>query len=325
VIATIAFPILERIPLFGDAAVSPHGLGIAIGFLVGARLLIGRAQRRGLGHQYVADIPETIQALLLKVAIGAIVGARLFFVLTHLDVYAADPLSILKVWEGGLTFLGGMAGAILFVLPDLFRRGYRPMQVLDSAAPGLAIGLTIGRIGDLVIGDHLGQPTDFALGWRCTGNYWDRATNSFAYNAPQAYPTGIAELPTQGCFDVAVHQTAMYDFLAAGIVFLLMLAFERQPRWDGFFVATWVYGYGGLRFLSDFAREDRRVLGLTGSQYAVLAAIAVVTAWLLAKKPWQRTPWAWDLEFTHPWLRPDGEPPPEASAAGPPAPDRDPA
>ncbi|MBW3620162.1 MAG: prolipoprotein diacylglyceryl transferase [Actinobacteria bacterium] len=308
VLASIAFPILERIPLFGDVAVSPHGLGIAIGFLVGAKLLIDRAQKRGLGHHYVEDIPETIQGLLVKVAIGGIVGARLFYVLNHLDVYGSDPLRALQVWEGGLTFLGGVAGGVLAVLPDLVRRGYRPMQALDSAAPGLALGLTIGRLGDLVIGDHIGPPTEFVLGWRCTGNYWDRATNSIAWSPPAPYPTGAADLPTAGCFDAVLHQTALYDFLATGLVFLLMLAFERSRRWDGFFVATWIYAYGGLRFLSDFAREDRRLLGLTGSQYAVLAAIVALSVYLLVKKPWQRTPWAWDREFDHPWLSPPPDP-----------------
>lgn len=304
-LAAITFPILERIPLFGEVAVSPHGLGIAIGFLVGAKLLVTRAQKRGLSHDFVPDIPDAVNNLLIRVAIGAVLGARLFFVLTHLDIYGPQPLEILKVWEGGLTFLGGVTGGILAVLPALFRSGYRPMQVLDSAAPGLAIGLTIGRLGDLVIGDHIGNPTDFALGWRCTGNYWDRATNGFAYNAPEAYPFGAAELPTAGCYDAVLHQTALYDFLAAGIVFLLMLAYERRERWDGFFVATWVFGYGGLRFLSDFAREDRRFLGLTGSQYAVLTAILAMATWLVVKRPWERRPWSWDLEFAHPWLSPD--------------------
>ena len=157
----------------------------------------------------------------MRVAVGAILGARLFFVLTHLDVYAEDPLRILAVWEGGLTFLGGVAGGVIASLFWLRGRGFRALQVMDSAAPGLAAGLTIGRIGDLVIGDHIGRPTDFALGWRCTGNYWAEATNSLAFSGPVPYPTGVTALPTQGCFDVAVHQTALYDFLAAGVVLLL--------------------------------------------------------------------------------------------------------
>ena len=109
-LSAISFPILERIPLFGDVAISPHGIGIAVGFLLGAKIMLPRAQKRGLGHHYVEDIPEVVQNLLVRAAIGAIVGARLFFVLTHLDIYGSEPLRILAVWEGGLTFLGGLDG-----------------------------------------------------------------------------------------------------------------------------------------------------------------------------------------------------------------------
>ena len=67
----------------------------------------------------------------------------------------------------------------------------------------------------------------------------------------------------------------------------------------------WVYGYGIVRFTGDFARQDRRFLELTGSQWALLGASLLVTAWLVRTKPWEDRPWAWDLEFEHPWLEPD--------------------
>lgn len=307
VLGALSFPILERIPIVGDLALSPHGIGIAAGFLVGALVMMRRAERRGLGHLYVPDIRATVQDLLVRGAIGAIIGARLFFVLTHLDLYADDPLAALRIWEGGLTLLGGVAGGVLLALPAVVGGGLRARQLLDSAVPGVAAGIVIGRLGDLAIGDHIGPPTDFALGWRCTGNYWERATNSFGYVPPQPYPEGAADLPTAGCFDTVVHQTALYDFATAGVVLLLLLSLERRARWDGFFLAAFVYGYGVLRFLTDFVREDRRLLGLTGSQYTVLAAVLAMSLYLWWRKPWREDSWAWDLEFDHPWLRPPRE------------------
>lgn len=312
-LAALSWPILSRIPLGGDIAISPHGIGIAIGFAVGAMLMIRRARLRGLGHTHVADIDDEVQQMLGRAALGAILGARLGYVLTHLDVYAADPVAILRVWEGGLTFLGGVVGAIVVSLPWGVRRGWNAWMAMDSAMPGIAIGLVIGRIGDLMIGDHVGAPTDFPLGWRCTGDWWTSATNGIGYNAPRPYPFDVpvpagADLPTVGCFDTVLHQTALYDFGAALFVLLLLLWLERRPRFDGFFVAAWVYGYGAVRFVGDFARQDRRFLGLTGSQYALLVAALLVTAWLVRRRPWERRPWAWDREFAHPWLSPPDEP-----------------
>lgn len=308
-LATLTWPILERIPLGGSLAVSPHGIGIAVGFLVGAWLMLQRAQKRGLGRTYVPDIPEVVQQLLGRAAIGAMVGARLFFVLNNLDQFSSDPISALYLWEGGLTFLGGVVGAIAYALPWARKQGFDPLMVMDSAMPGIAAGLVLGRMGDLMIGDHIGAPTNFVLGWRCAGDFWTGGNaggpNGLGWVEPAPYPFGADSLPTIGCYDTAVHQTALYDFGAALFVLLLILWLERRARFDGFFIAAWVYGYGVVRFIGDFARQDARRLGLTGSQWAMVLAATAVTVWLVTRKPWQRRPWSWDGRFEHAWLRPE--------------------
>ena len=318
-ILALSWPILERIPLGGDLAVSPHGVMTAIGFVVGAWLMVRRARLRGLGHRYVPDVTEAVQELVMRLAIGAIVGARLFYVLNNLEAYLDAPLSALAIWQGGLTFLGGVAGAVIAVVPLVRRRGYRIMQLADSAAPGLAAGLAIGRLGDLAIGEHLGPPAGtFPLGWRCAASLYEPTTNSFLLEGlpPQPYPTGIQ--PAQGCFDVAVHQTALYDLLAAALLFALLLAFERRPRWDGFFAAVAIYWYGTFRLLDDVLRPDRRWFGLTGSQWAVVAAMGVVTALLVRVRPWRRyTPWSWSPpDHDLPWLSEGEVPADEPSRPG---------
>ena len=311
-LAVIRFPIVERIDLPGQAAISPHGIGIAVGFLLGAVLMLRRARKRGLGQDFVPDMSEEIQRLLGRAMIGALLGARLFYVLRDLltegtdRVFFQDPIPIVQVWEGGLTFLGGVAGAILLAIPYVRSRQWRFRQVMDSATIGIVAGLLMGRLGDLFIGDHIGSPTDFFLGWRCTGNFYDTSTSSFGFVDPLPYP--VLGEPTTGCYDVVLHQTALYDFGAALVVLGLLLWFERAPRFDGFFLAAGVYAYGTLRFLGDFARNDARVAGMTGSQIAVLAAMAATTVWLARTRPWEDRPWSWDLRFDHPWLQPPAEP-----------------
>ena len=244
----------------------------------------------------------------MRAVIGGIIGARFFYIATRPDQFP-DPLEWFMVWHGGLSLLGGITGAVLAGLPYVFRQRLSARLVLDSVAPGLALGIFIGRIGDLIIGEHLGGRTDFFLGWRCTGALRDPA-------APYSWPGPTA----QGCFEATVHQTALYDFLLGGAVFAALLLLERRPRFDGFFMAAFVVLYGSGRFVTDFARSaDKNLVGtLTGSQVTALLAIAAVLLWILAARPTRRTPWAWSPpDFPHGWGDTDAEDPPsETQPAG---------
>jgi phosphatidylglycerol:prolipoprotein diacylglycerol transferase len=283
VVAELAWPILERIHILGDFAISPHGISVALGFLLGAQHMQRRAQRRGVARRPVEGIPEIVQSLATWAALGAIIGARFFYIATRPELYP-DLLDWFKVWEGGLSLLGGVTGAVLAGIPYAVRRKLSIRLLLDSVAPGLALGIFVGRIGDLVIGEHLGGRTTFFLGWRCTGAYGDPS-------APYPWPGPRV----QGCYDAVLHQTALYDFLAAGLVLAVLLLLERKPRFDGFFVVMFVLLYGGGRFISDFARAaDLRLVGpFTGSQVTVLVVMASVTLWVVLREPYHRHPYAW--------------------------------
>lgn len=289
-LAALSWPILERIPLFGDAAISPHGLGVAVGFVLGGWIMTRRARRSGIGVE-VDDVADAIARLLTWVGIGAIIGARGFYVLNHLDAYAEDPLSVLMVWQGGLTLLGGITGGALAGLLLVRREGWRAGLLLDAAAPGLAAGIAVGRFGDLAIGEHLGAPApDLPIAWRCTGNLWERASNSFGHVPPQPYPGGA--MPVQGCFDVPVIHTALFDVLAATATLLAVLAVERwvRQRRAGTLAATFVVVYGTGRLVFDVFREDARYGGLTASQWTALAAVTVAVAWLASSRRRPRPP-----------------------------------
>jgi phosphatidylglycerol:prolipoprotein diacylglycerol transferase len=286
-IAALAWPILERIPLGGDVAVSPHGVGIALGVLLGARMWIRRAERWGM-KDTVEDVSGAVGDVLLWVVVGGILGARLFYVLNQLDRYVDDPLSAFAVWEGGLTLLGGIVGGTLAGVVIVRRRGWDARLLLDAAAPGLAAGIAVGRFGDLAIGDHLGAPAPGSpFAWQCTGNLWERTTNSFGYVAPQPYPSGAE--PVAGCFDVPVLQTAMFDVAAATATMIVLLLLERRLRTHatGTLAATFVVSYGAGRLLFDNFRGDLRYAGLTASQWLALTAILAAGTWLLARRPWE--------------------------------------
>ena len=231
-------------------------------------------------RKYGSPKEEDIWNCLFYALIGAIVGARVGYVLGHLSEVTGggdDILGIFKIWEGGISLIGGITGAVLFSLPYMIRRRMGFWRTMDMAAPGLALGIIIGRIGDLIIGDHLGKPTDFALGWRCTGEVGGKVVPADRYL--EALDRGSP--PSLGCFDLALHQTALYDFFSTLLLLALLLWLGRKTHRTGFMILVFTIWYSAMRVITDFLRVDRRYLGLTGSQLMTLAVGLTCVALLL--------------------------------------------
>ncbi len=252
------FSLLQFDPLvtiaLGPLRVSPHGIATALGFFAGARLLLPTTRRRG-----VAD--DVVFQMLYRAAVGALIGARLAYVVNHWSEYADAPLSVFAVWEGGISLFGGLVGGVLAAIPVMRARRLSFWSLMDAAAPGLALGIAIGRVGDLVVGDHLGRPTDIAVGFRCTGA--DTASRCAA-------PVGDG-----------VHLPALYDLVSVSTLLVALLVLRRRPRWDGFLIVVFAAWYGTGRFVEDFFRIDDPVaIGLSGSQLTALSLVVLADGWL---------------------------------------------
>lgn len=274
----IAWEIFPRV-----LGVSPHGIGIAVGYLAGAQLMVRRARRLG------GPAEDDIWNVLFYALIGAIVGARVGYVLGHFSEVTEggdDILGIFKIWEGGISLIGGITGAVLFGLPYMFRRKMGFWRTMDLAAPGLALGIVIGRVGDMLIGDHLGKPTDFALGWRCLGSGGDAPVSAQVYR--EALESG--DPPSLGCYDLVLHQTALYDFFSTLLLLGVLLWLGRRVRTTGFMIIVFTLWYGTMRVITDFLRVDRRYFGLTGSQ---LMSLGVVLACLFLLLRFRGAPPRW--------------------------------
>ncbi len=152
-LSEIGWPVLDRFRLGGLFALSPHGIFTAFGFLGGAWLLGRLAPRNGIE-------PEHVQSIVMWSVVGSIVGARVFYVLAHLSEFHS-PFEVLEVWKGGISLLGGIAGGVIVNAPRARHWGYRFFQVSDPTVVALTLGIGIGRLGDLIIGDHLGRPTSW--------------------------------------------------------------------------------------------------------------------------------------------------------------------
>jgi phosphatidylglycerol:prolipoprotein diacylglycerol transferase len=284
-LASIGWPVLDRIR-FGDTfAISPHGLGIAVGFLLGAMLLSRLAPSRGISADHIST-------MILWALVGAVVGARFFYVLAHASEF--DNIGqMLAVWRGGISLLGGIAGAVIANVPLMRRYGYRFFQVMDPAVIALSFGIAIGRIGDLIIGDHLGRPTSWLLAWtyeggtlappfvcragRCVADLVSASQQIVITRGGATLFGANGEVLERG---VGVHQTALYDIVSASALFLVLWRLNARPRREGVLTLTFGLWYGATRLVTDFLRVDKRFFGLTGSQWTA-AAVASMSAAIL--------------------------------------------
>ena len=251
-LATISWPTLGTLHV-GPFAIRPHGVFIAAGFLVGAWLLRRQTRRAG-----IAD--ETLWRILSWALIGGLVGMRVAWLAGNWDT-VDSAMDVLAVWHGGMSLLGGLAGGVLVGAFLVRRAGLPLLPMLDMAAPGLAAGIAIGRVSDLIIGDHLGKATTLPWGFRYVGG-----------NHP------LAGAPDIGA---VVHPVALYDFLLTTVLLIVLLRFARRAHAPGSAIALFTLWYAGSRVFTDFLRTDtRRLFGLTGSQIASVLAVTAVGAWL---------------------------------------------
>ncbi len=306
-LASVGWPVIDRFR-FGDSlAISPHGLFIAIGFMIGAWLFGRIAASRGIDDR-------AINSIVLWSLIGAIVGARFFYVLAHWSEFSSAPLDALYIWKGGISLLGGIAGATIANTINIRRFGLRFFQVADALTGPLALGITIGRIGDLIIGDHLGKPTSWLLAWTYHGGtlappfscqpnakfcqadlqngYLELITDVGAQlkKVTAGHPDG--EVVASG---VGVHQTALYDMILAGVLFVILWWwFLKRPRREGMATLLFAAYYGCCRLLEDSVRIDKRFGPLTGSQWTALAVVILCVSlaifFAVTKRPGETTP-----------------------------------
>jgi len=295
-IASVGWEVIDRFHFGSRFALSPHGLGIAVGFLAGAYIFVNReGPRRGFSE-------SISNSIVFWALVGTIIGSRLAYVLTHLSEF--DNLGdVLAVYRGGLSQLGGVVGAIVACIPIVRKKGLSLLKGLDAAAIPIPVGVVIGRIGDLIIGDHLGKPTSWALAFQYRGGELSGydcvrgvcRTLLSGDRTQEITSSGATLFGADGSVlgqGVGVHQTALYDlFIAMGLV-LFLVFLNQKVRRPGVLFLTYAAWYGTGRIITDFLRVENRFMGLTGSQWTSVAAVTAAIALLVwfAVRPLTATP-----------------------------------
>ncbi len=221
----------------GPLAIHWYGLMYLLGFL--ATWLLGRwrATRRpdfGWSGEMVDDV-------LFYYVVGVVVGGRLGYMLFYgYDQILADPLAILRVWEGGMSFHGGLIGVLIAMGLYARKRGMHFFQVADFSAPLVAPGLLTGRLGNFINGELWGGPTDLPWGMRL----------------PCAdFPQYCAGLAPDAPWSPALHPSQLYEMALEGAaLFLILWIFSSRPRPMMAISGLFLICYGSFRFAVEFVR-----------------------------------------------------------------------
>jgi phosphatidylglycerol:prolipoprotein diacylglycerol transferase len=245
----------------GPIPINWYGLAWAFGFLVGGAIVRRHAQRYGM-------TPAHVDNAVLWIVIGSMLGARLYYVVQNdFSDYLRQPWRTLAIWEGGLTFFGGLFGGITAAWIYARREKLIFPRLADLFAPAVPVGAAIGRISCFLDGMDYGTPTTLPWGVRYTNQ------NSYAPNdGVPRHPDQIYEL--------------VGDLMIAALLFRL-----RGKLPDGGLFLLYLILFSAFRFLLFFVRGNVPVVawGLKNGQLTAIAILLVALPMFIVRGRPQHT------------------------------------
>lgn len=251
----LAFPDFDPVIFsVGPVALRWYGLMYLVGFVFAMWLANRRADKPSSGWKR-----SEVETLLYAGFVGVFLGGRIGYVLFYnFPLFAENPLYLFKVWDGGMSFHGGLMGVIIAMWWFARRTKRHFLQVADFVAPLIPFGLGMGRIGNFI-----------------NGELWGRVT----LDTPWAilFPTSYSEDVKLAAADPSLmpvleqygvlprHPSQLYEMLLEGIVlFIILNVFVRKSRPMGSVSGLFLIGYGLFRIIVEFFRQPDAQLGLFG-------------------------------------------------------------
>ncbi|QWA12112.1 prolipoprotein diacylglyceryl transferase [Sodalis ligni] len=283
----LAFPQFDPVIFsVGPVALHWYGLMYLIGFVFAMWLAVRRANRPGSGWT-----KEEVENLLYAGFLGVFLGGRIGYVLFYnLPLFLDNPLYLFKVWDGGMSFHGGLIGVICVMLWFAHRTKRHFFQVADFIAPMVPFGLGAGRLGNFINGELWGRVT--------TDTPW-------AMLFPGSRDEDLALLPFhpewQTIFDrygvLPRHPSQLYELLLEGVVlFIILNFFIRKPRPLGSVSGLFLICYGAFRIIVEFFRQPDAQLGLFDDAISMgqilslpmIIAGVIMIIWAYRRRPQQQ-------------------------------------
>ncbi|MGM9453058.1 prolipoprotein diacylglyceryl transferase [Legionella bozemanae] len=251
----LTFPYINPVAFsIGPLQVHWYGLMYLIGFVSGWLLGHWRAK-----HYRLDWTSEQISDLIFYAALGVIIGGRVGYMLFYnFPELLHDPLSLFKIWQGGMSFHGGLLGVALALWLFSLKSKKSFLEIGDFIAPLVPIGLGAGRIGNFINGELWGRVTD--VPWGMVYGHVD--------NQPR-------------------HPSELYEFGLEGIgLFLLVWIYARKPRPVGRISAVFLMGYAVCRIIAEFFRQPDPQLGYIAFGWLTMGQILSIPMLLLGFWLW---------------------------------------
>jgi phosphatidylglycerol---prolipoprotein diacylglyceryl transferase len=270
----LPFPVIDPvlysipIPIIGPLPLRWYALAYVAGLLLGWLYARALVRRHDLWGNVPHPSPESLDDLLVYVALGVVVGGRLGYVLFYnLDYFLSHPVEILVVWQGGMSFHGGLVGATLGIWFFAKKYAINPLTVADICAAVVPIGLFFGRIANFIKPELWGRPTD--VPWAMI----------FLCGQPVLSPC-------PGAGDIPRHPSQLYEAALEGLVLLIVLGLAARAgacKRPGLVAGLFGTCYGLARILCEFFREPDPQLGFLfgGATMGMLLSMPLILIGLL--------------------------------------------
>ncbi|MFH1441247.1 MAG: prolipoprotein diacylglyceryl transferase [Candidatus Omnitrophota bacterium] len=232
------FPIIFQI---GPFKIYSYGFMLVIAFLVAARLVSSEAKRQAVN-------PEIIYNFLFIVFICGILGSRIFFIIENIKYYWVNPLEIIMLQNGGLSWFGGFILGSTCGVIYLKKKKLSVIKTLDLVMPYVALAQAIGRIGCLLNGCCYGKISSFGVYFPAHKHFL---------------------IPTQ-----------IYSSLLLLLIFVVLRIMQEKKRPVGEIFFMYLFLYAIKRFFIEFWRADNPVILWSLTLFQILSIIMFVTAFL---------------------------------------------